>query len=715
MILIHRLRFSLRQRLLLLVLVAVLPVVGLVLTTAWEQRRLAAESAGEDARWVVRLASGTHERLVEGARSLLVGLAQLSDVQMHHARTCSAHFAQIARQFPLYRDVGAIRPDGVVFCTGREVSAAARPPDRSTYERARAARSFAASGYRPDGSGLPVLTLTYPAVDRAGSVWAAVFVELDLGWLDELARGASLPPGSVLMVADATGLVLRRHPHDPGSGAGGRIPESPLLEALRSGGADRLVETAEIDGVERLYAVARLAGPALPEPVYAIAGSPKRAAQGPADRLLVRNLLWAGLVLLLALGATAVVSDLFILRRLKRVVVAAERLTGGDLTARVAVQGGDEIAIMARAFNAMAERLAERAGEDQSARDALADRVGNLHLLNRMGGLLQTCPTLDAAYRVIGSMVPQLFPRETGALFAMSGARDALEARATWGTGSPRPTAFGPEACWALRNGRAYAVPDTRAGLLCTHLSTPPPRAYVCAPLVAQGEILGMLHVGSAAGWPPPGTDDARSQLIEAVAAQLALSLANVRLREVLRNQSIRDPLTGLFNRRYLEETLEREVRRAGRAGQSLALLLLDVDGFKRQNDTFGHDAGDAVLRELGSLLARSLRREDVACRYGGDEFVLVLPDTALETASRRAEEIRVAVKALPLAAPGSALGSITVSIGLAAMPDHGLDRDTLLAAADAALYRAKREGRDRVCLVPGAREAEQAPERPAG
>jgi len=173
-----------------------------------------------------------------------------------------------------------------------------------------------------------------------------------------------------------------------------------------------------------------------------------------------------------------------------------------------------------------------------------------------------------------------------------------------------------------------------------------------------------------------------------------------VRLREILRNQSIRDPLTGLFNRRYMEETLEREVRRARRGTRPMGVLMLDLDRFKQLNDTSGHEAGDAFLREMGELLQRSLRREDIACRYGGEEFVVVLPDASLEDARRRAEQIREAIKMLRISSQGAIVGPLTASIGVAGFPDHGLSGETLVRAADTALYRAKREGRDRVVVA---------------
>jgi diguanylate cyclase (GGDEF)-like protein len=194
---------------------------------------------------------------------------------------------------------------------------------------------------------------------------------------------------------------------------------------------------------------------------------------------------------------------------------------------------------------------------------------------------------------------------------------------------------------------------------------------------------------------------ETKQRLAEAVAAQLGLGLANVELREILRIQSIHDPLTGLFNRRYMEETLEREIHRARRGGRPMSVLMLDVDSFKQQNDEFGHDGGDVVLRELGLLLKDRLRKEDIPCRFGGEEFVLVLPDAALAAASRRAEELREAVRHLTIPYDGRTIGPITVSIGVAAFPEHGHDGHALLQAADAALYQAKRDGRDRVSVAP--------------
>jgi diguanylate cyclase (GGDEF)-like protein len=246
-------------------------------------------------------------------------------------------------------------------------------------------------------------------------------------------------------------------------------------------------------------------------------------------------------------------------------------------------------------------------------------------------------------------------------------------------------------------------VDDVSSGRLCLHLAGPAPGAYLCSPLSAQGKALGVIYVTSLSteNRPAHALSEAKQRLAEAVAAQLGLGLANVQLREILRIQSIHDDLTGLFNRRYMEETLEREIHRARRGGRPMSVLMVDVDSFKRQNDIFGHEGGDMVLRELGGLLRENLRKEDIPCRYGGEEFVLVLPDAALQGAVRRAEQLREAVKRISIPYQGRKIGSITVSIGVAAFPEHGPDGHALLQAADAALYQAKRDGRDCVSVAP--------------
>ena len=693
---------SLRYSLLFMVLLAVLPALALILSTAWEQRRQAVTGAEDDALRLARLAASDHDRLVEGARSLLTGLAQLSDVQMHNARACSALFAEVQQRFPLYSNIGAIRPDGRVFCSARPRPSSDDVANQPFFLHTLATREFTTSGYHLDPvSGKPILTLAYPAIDRGGATWAVVFAELELDWMAQLAEKAQLPRGTEVNVTAADGLILARYP-DRANWAGRKAPQWAVIKAIQKSAGEGTLEATGLEGQRRIFGFTTLLDPRREGPAFVSVGIPRGAALAEADRLLIRNMLWAGMVVLLMLVAAALVSDLLILRRLDAVVRAARRLSAGDLAARADTRGTDEIGVMARTFNIMAERLQARMKDEETIKEGLAERVNELDLLNRMGELFQACLSLEEAYAVIGRLAPRLFPTEAGAVLALSSSRNQIEVITTWGAESVDADVFPPEACWALRNGRPHVVEDTGEGVLCEHLPTPPPSSYVCTPLVAQGNSLGVLYVASErrheegkAVW-----NQAKQRLADTVAAQLGLGLANVQLREILRSQSIHDPLTGLFNRRYMAETLEREVHRARRVGTPLGVLMVDIDGFKQQNDTFGHDAGDAILVGLANLLQRSLRKEDIACRYGGEEFVLVLPDAALENASRRAEQLREAVRRMRVSHRDVLLGPISISIGVAAFPVHGSDGPSLLKAADMALYEAKKAGRDRVMLA---------------
>jgi diguanylate cyclase (GGDEF)-like protein len=217
--------------------------------------------------------------------------------------------------------------------------------------------------------------------------------------------------------------------------------------------------------------------------------------------------------------------------------------------------------------------------------------------------------------------------------------------------------------------------------------------------MMAQGETLGLLFLRPQAGLVQAALSESKQQLATAVAEQIALALSNLRLRETLRQQSVRDPLTGLYNRRFLEEALDRELARIERKNLPLALIMMDVDHFKSFNDTFGHEAGDAVLRDLGGILQRHVRGGDIACRYGGEEFTIVLPEADLEIGRQRAETLRDAARELRLVHDGKSLGAVTLSLGVACFPENGRRREHLLQAADAALYEAKNGGRNRVVL----------------
>jgi len=187
-------------------------------------------------------------------------------------------------------------------------------------------------------------------------------------------------------------------------------------------------------------------------------------------------------------------------------------------------------------------------------------------------------------------------------------------------------------------------------------------------------------------------------QLAVMVADRIGIAIANVRLRETLRLQSIRDSLSGLLNRRYLEEFLPRELGLAQRERHALAVLMIDVDHFKRFNDTYGHETGDQALRLLGELFSSQFRGSDIACRFGGEEFAVVLPRTGLAQAQLRAQQLLEKIRQLEVTYRGLVVGSLTISLGIACFPEQGDTANALIEAADQALYQAKRNGRN--CIV---------------
>lgn len=325
----------------------------------------------------------------------------------------------------------------------------------------------------------------------------------------------------------------------------------------------------------------------------------------------------------------------------------------------------------------------------------LNQRTEQMQLLSEMSDFLQACITQEEAYRALPNLIEPLFPESTGGIFTLNNSRDRVENIAAWGDHRASIPDFSPQDCWALRRGRLYQVGPDCLGLRCSHNKTHAiSTSTLCIPLLAQGDTLGLFCL-STVELPQP-----TQQLARTVAEQLSLALANLHLRETLQQQSIRDPLTGLFNRRYLEETLTREVERAQRQRHKIGVILLDIDHFKRFNDTYGHDAGDRVLETVAQLLRESVRGSDVACRYGGEEMILILPESPPGTTLARAEEIRQALSLLQISYNGLTLNALTASLGVASFPDHGPQDVDVFKAADAALYQAKAQGRNQVVVA---------------
>lgn len=318
----------------------------------------------------------------------------------------------------------------------------------------------------------------------------------------------------------------------------------------------------------------------------------------------------------------------------------------------------------------------------------------NIRIITKLGDILQACHTVAEACPVIATTANNLFQQSKGALALVMGASHELETVAQWGSDQSVPQSFAFDDCWALRTGQEYQVRGPGMDMPCRHFRTPPQGLYLCLPLTVYGETTGLLHVNF---FSEKVIGEDMHQLIFAFGDVVKLSLANLKLRETLSEQAVHDQLTTLFNRHYLAETLPSEIKRAERTNSPLCIAMLDIDHFKRLNDAHGHDAGDAVLKKVGAMLKNSFRGSDVVYRYGGEEFLLVLPECDLPNAESRVERIRSELKDTEFRYEGERLPQVTMSAGLAQFGEELTSVNTLIAAADEALYAAKQNGRDRI------------------
>ncbi|MBU0482383.1 MAG: diguanylate cyclase [Proteobacteria bacterium] len=429
------------------------------------------------------------------------------------------------------------------------------------------------------------------------------------------------------------------------------------------------------------------------------------------------------------------------LRPIRDLTTTASRVEHGDLSARCTVDSPDEIGFLAGAFNSMVsqlkdhieqldEKVLERTREldEKNNRlvveiaerkkmqeevtttnlklqdwiERLEQRNREISILNKMGESLQACQTQEEAFAVISETMRSLFPQAAGALCTCKDGQEVGRVDSWNNYPAEEPATFQHGECQALRKGRrTVCMPEMRDGQPCSHLKKRDLALSMCLPLQGRQGSLGLIHLAWKFLAVYDGEDRKRSldnikRLATAATDHITLAIDNLRLREKLHRQSVRDGLTNLFNRRYMEESLGREFLKSERNQTPTGVIMLDVDFFKKFNDTYGHEAGDMVLIGLARLLTDSVRGEDIVCRYGGEEFIIVMPDSPLENIAARAEMIRTRVeKELHVDFHGKAL-HVTISLGVAAFPDHGRSQEAVLKAADMALYRAKESGRNR-------------------
>lgn len=333
----------------------------------------------------------------------------------------------------------------------------------------------------------------------------------------------------------------------------------------------------------------------------------------------------------------------------------------------------------------------QRVRKDQELlKQRVQERTSQIAMLHQLGTMLTACKSREEAFEIVGRAGKRMLPDFFGALSLYRASRNVLEVTVTWNGDWQGDRFFQSRDCWGLRTGKSHFSEN---GIVsCTHGNGPADQTMLCIPLMAQGETIGVMHIAGRLETFSPENRNLAAAIVE----HTGLAMANLQLQESLRNQATRDSLTGLYNRRFLQEFFESELSRSARRHKPIGILMLDVDHFKKLNDNFGHDAGDAVLSELGRLLLQVLRSEDILCRYGGEEFVILLPETDLPESLSVAAKIHERLHAVDMKSGSLVIGRVNVSIGAACYPDHGRTQDELIKAADEALYSAKRKGRNR-------------------
>lgn len=341
-------------------------------------------------------------------------------------------------------------------------------------------------------------------------------------------------------------------------------------------------------------------------------------------------------------------------------------------------------------------RLAQRKSDEERALlEQQMHLAREVQLLGDLNEWLQSSQSLDELFGMVARFMSHLLPDAEGSIYVYSNSRDVLDGCIAWNDGNVKPHIH-PESCWGLRRGRTYEFGRQEVNFCCEHAEPHDGRPYFCFPILAHGETVGLMHLRRR--------ENARDRefykckkLAQMCAEQISMAIANVRMRDQLQEQSTRDPLTSLFNRRYMLDRLRRLIGAANVKKEKIHLLYVDVDHFKKFNDSHGHDAGDIVLRKVGETLQNACDGDDIACRMGGEEFMLILPSIDDETAFKRAEDLRKSIESLSVAYQEKHLPTITISAGIACFPDDERDIQALLRLADEALYRAKDGGRNQI------------------
>jgi diguanylate cyclase (GGDEF)-like protein len=462
-------------------------------------------------------------------------------------------------------------------------------------------------------------------------------------------------------------------------------------ERIVSGGAPGTVDTEANrnrlrDAFDRLQAAQEAYG----------AGHFEEAGQDLRTLRAGRRWRSAALAVALVFGLLSLVGVLLLVRRVavraREYAAFAGQVAGGELSTRLPASGGDELAALADSLNAMVEELSAAAHQRKAV---LAGDRAYRAAQDAFSDAMQAAETEHEAHGVIKLHIERWVPDSHVVVLNRRSVTDELEASTPLPDGSAMQAALQdaePRACLAVRLARTHDSAAEPPPLLECELCGRAASESTCVPLSVSGEVIGAVLVGHARLL--HGDEHRR---IEDTVSQAGPTLANLRNLALAEARAATDSLTGLPNRRAVQEALKRMIAQAGRTLAPMSVLVLDLDHFKQINDTYGHDRGDAVLAAVGDVLAGALRTSDFVGRNGGEEFVALLPDTGADGALEAAEKLRAAIARVTL--PGIDR-AITASVGAAVYPHTAADPESLLRLADRALYAAKAAGRNRAAVA---------------
>ncbi|MDZ8068010.1 MAG: diguanylate cyclase [Nostoc sp. DedQUE08] len=311
--------------------------------------------------------------------------------------------------------------------------------------------------------------------------------------------------------------------------------------------------------------------------------------------------------------------------------------------------------------------------------------------LSDMADMLYSCESEDEVYQVVALTCSKLFPTMSGCICIIANSKNYVQINRIWGDEISSKEIFSLSDCWALRRGKFNLLSSRNSGLICSHLIQPVSGAHLCVPLFGQGEIVGILHLDAL---DEISLED--RQTSEIIARTLGIALNNLSIKQRLTHENLRDGMTQLFNQSYMESITEQRLAEAERLGQPLSIIFLDIDNFKSYNSRYGHVTANIVLQGLAQLLLKSIRSFDIACRWGGEEFVIVMPNMTLETLRKRVEQLRLDIEQMQLKDGDRLLESITASFGIA-VSEPGITVKDFLNRANQAMLEAKRTGKNRV------------------